>query len=780
MEINELNNKIVIIRDSYKKTLLKNICDFKTLINIKIITLNELKKKYCFDYNKECIYYVCNKYNVVYDIAKTYIENLYYVNNESDNEQIRFLYNLKNELLEKKLIKVNYLFKEFLKNKEILLYNLGYVDKFYSNIFNEIKSFSKVNEYNYENEEGKKILYIADNQEEEISFVASTICNLIKSGIDINKIKLSNVNEEYYFVIKKIFKLFNIPINLKSNYVLSGTFLVNKFKELYSNNMEEVFNKLKIFINTNEDNNIYSQLINIVNDYSFIDDYEKVKQLIYNDIDNTYIKLNKLSNAVEIIDFESIPNNDEYVILINFNEGIIPVNHKDEDYLNDKNKKELNISTSDELNYNDVKNIQNNIKYSKHVMLTCSTHNNSGEIYKSSAYSSLFIDIKKVKITYNDSNSFNKLKLVGLKDENVKFGSISEDLVLLNSTYKDEKYLTYNNQYKKISVDKLKIYLDNHLTLSYTSINDYYKCKFKYYLNYILKINKYEESFEINIGNIYHKILSECFVENYDFNKRFDEEVSKCTYSFNNMEKFFIKKLKKELFYIIDIIKKQSKYTQLNKNMYEKVIIIEVDKNLNINFKGIIDKILYDEINDETIVSIIDYKTGNPSVNIKNINYGIDMQLPIYVYLIKNMREFNNIKIGGFYLQKLLSAYKNDNEKINNLKLQGYTNLDLNIIKYVDSSYKDSSIIKGLKMSKDGFYTYSKVISDDEINNLTALVEEKIKQAGKDIFDASFEINPKSINNQLIGCNNCKYKDICYMNNKDIVILEDLAGDNNE
>ena len=144
------------------------------------------------------------------------------------------------------------------------------------------------------------------------------------------------------------------------------------------------------------------------------------------------------------------------------------------------------------------------------------------------------------------------------------------------------------------------------------------------------------------------------------------------------------------------------------------------------------------------------------------------------------MREFNNIKIGGFYLQKLLSAYKNDNEKINNLKLQGYTNLDLNIIKYVDSSYKDSSIIKGLKMSNDGFYTYSKVISDDEINNLTALVEEKIKQAGKDIFDASFEINPKSINNQLIGCNNCKYKDICYMNNKDIVILEDLAGDNNE
>ena len=44
--------------------------------------------------------------------------------------------------------------------------------------------------------------------EEEVTFVASYICKLINEGVDINKIKLANVKEEYNFTISKIFKLF--------------------------------------------------------------------------------------------------------------------------------------------------------------------------------------------------------------------------------------------------------------------------------------------------------------------------------------------------------------------------------------------------------------------------------------------------------------------------------------------------------------------------------------------------------------------------------------------
>ena len=137
MEVKDLNNKIIIIKDGTKNSLLELINSYGKLMNIKIITLNELKKKYYFDYNKETIYYIVKNYNVNMSIAKKYIENLYYINNDNNNnfEKVKFLYDLKCDLLNNNLIEENELFKIFLTNKNIVLYNLKYVDKFYKNIY---------------------------------------------------------------------------------------------------------------------------------------------------------------------------------------------------------------------------------------------------------------------------------------------------------------------------------------------------------------------------------------------------------------------------------------------------------------------------------------------------------------------------------------------------------------------------------------------------------------------------------------------------------------------
>ena len=77
--------------------------------------------------------------------------------------------------------------------------------------------------------------------------------------------------------------------------------------------------------------------------------------------------------------------------------------------------------------------------------------------------------------------------------------------------------------------------------------------------------------------------------------------------------------------------------------MYEKEIYININERLGIRFKGIIDKIMYEKFNGETIVCIVDYKTGNPNLNLKNVQYGLDMQLPVYIYLFKNFKELDNV-----------------------------------------------------------------------------------------------------------------------------------------
>ena len=64
---------------------------------------------------------------------------------------------------------------------------------------------------------------------------------------------------------------------------------------------------------------------------------------------------------------------------------------------------------------------------------------------------------------------------------------------------------------------------------------------------------------------------------------------------------------------------------------------------------------------------------------------------------------------------------------------------------------------------KDGsFSRYAKLFEKEEQEKLINLTEELILNAGKDILNGKFKIEPKRIDNKNISCGFCKYKDICY------------------
>ena len=71
----------------------------------------------------------------------------------------------------------------------------------------------------------------------------------------------------------------------------------------------------------------------------------------------------------------------------------------------------------------------------------------------------------------------------------------------------------------------------------------------------------------------------------------------------------------------------------LDKNMKEKEVYVNKDRNIKVTFMGKIDKVLYKEEDDITYLVVIDYKTGSTNINLKNMEYGLGLQLPIYLYL---------------------------------------------------------------------------------------------------------------------------------------------------
>ena len=78
-------------------------------------------------------------------------------------------------------------------------------------------------------------------------------------------------------------------------------------------------------------------------------------------------------------------------------------------------------------------------------------------------------------------------------------------------------------------------------------------------------------------------------------------------------------------------------------------------------------------------------------------------------------------------------------------------------------------MIRSLKLNSDGsFYRYSKVIDNEQIDNIISNSDKLIDNVIDNISNAKFDINPKMIDNKNIGCDYCKFKDICFMDNNDI------------
>ena len=57
--------------------------------------------------------------------------------------------------------------------------------------------------------------------------------------------------------------------------------------------------------------------------------------------------------------------------------------------------------------------------------------------------------------------------------------------------------MKYNNKFNGVDKSILYNYLNNSLNLSYSSMDNYYHCAFKFYLSNILKLDYFEETIQI-------------------------------------------------------------------------------------------------------------------------------------------------------------------------------------------------------------------------------------------------------------------------------------------
>ena len=779
------NDSILIVPSQIKEKILTEMDKKSKLFNVKLMEINEFKRKYFFDYTTETIFYVMKHYNYDYEFSLDIINNLYFLSSEIyDHEKLKFLLNIKNELINNNLLIFDNVFKIALENKKIYVYGYDYINNFYKKMFSTLNVNyidQNISKFNHD-------IMEFDTIQDEVIFVANKICELIENKIDLNKIKIINPSSDYNATIKRIFNLFNLPFYFNNNYLIS-TKISNNFFEILSNDIVETLEKLKETISLNDEleQTEYNQIVKICNKYNWCSNFLDIKNNLIYEFSNTKIDIKKEANYIE---FVSLENNffydDEYVFLIGFNQNTYPKTVKDDDFLNDEVKKFLSLETTTEINKINYNILVNKLYSIKNLFISYKLKSPFNSFYRSQIIDDLNLNVVKnynCNIHYSVLND--KLNLATILDNYLKYGEESQDLELLYSNYPSINYKTYNNQYTKIDENLFRKYLNNKLSLSYSSINNFYKCSFRYYMENILNLQISSNEFSLFIGNLFHYILSIMYNEDFNFSDSFETYVNE-NYEFNTYkERFFINKLKKELEFIIDNIKEQDKFTSFDSHKFEQLIKIDLSKDdYDITFKGIIDKISYKKEAGNTLISIIDYKTGNPNLNLNNIIYGIDMQLCIYAYLSSKLKLFANPLLVGIYLQKILNNEININKnkqyitmKQENLKLQGYSNSNESILKVFDNTYTDSKLIKGMKVSSKGFYAYSKVFDQAMLNSILNIVENNIDEARDKILNREFYINPKKIGvKNLIGCENCTYKELCFMTEDNIINLKEYKN----
>lgn len=792
--LNEIeDNSILIIPPNIKTKVLAYINDNSILKSIKIMTFNDLKRGLLFDYNTEAIKATMDHLNVSFEIAKLYITNLYYIDKDKYKEdKLNQLLNLKNYLVEKDYLIIDSLFSELLKSKSaIYVYGFDYITLFNKYLLDKAESYTdiKIIEKKYNNY--KHTIYEFKTIFDEVSFVFENILDLINKGVELDKIYIANYSDDYTFSFKTLANLTGVPVYLKSTTTLYSTAIGSYFLNNLSNNIDNLLYKIRKVFNTDtekENERVYNALTNMLNNYYWCDgNYVDLKELIENDMKKRRVPNLHYEKEVTLTNIiDNTFNDDEYVFLIGFNLGDIPKLKKDEDYINDAIKPDF-LETTEEYNKNIKSTIIKSIKNIKNLIITYKLGTPFKTCEKSYLANDDTLNIEKMdEFVSKYSDDLNLLNLSKSIDKKLKFNTEDKNLSILFSNY-NTTYKTYSNSFSGIDVTKLRERLDDKFIFSYSNISEYYKCPFRFYNNYILKIREYETKLSQFIGSLFHFVLEKCLDGEYLIDEVYDEYIEKHFMEIEDTykNKYFIESLRKEIIFLVDTIKEQQSHSSHTKTMYEHEIVIDINRKIKTKIKGFVDKIL--ALDNSMLV--VDYKTtGSQKIDSTLFEFGLSIQLPIYLYLLENVS--NNIEVAGIYVQHILDLdqiYDPEKdyleEKKKKLKLEGITFDDKDLISKFDDTYEKSQVIKSLSVTKEGSLRHLKnIMSLEERKELTNLMENLIMSCIDNVADGNFKINPIKIDKYADGCDYCPYKDICFRKFKDynIQYIKQNGGEEDE
>lgn len=773
----------IICENHIKTDILNELALNNEFKNYTFLTLKELKQKLSFSVKKQAVIYLSSKLNISPYVAKEYINSLMILHdsfNSKKGEFLKGIYDLldeqdfiiKSDLFISQIKNCHFTFIDYPKTKE-LDYVIGKLNSEFVSLvmLDDVKFSKQLKCHQFGDIEG------------ECAFLFSEIYKLIESGVSVKDIVICNMNNDYEFILNRYVNTYKLPItpNLGNNIISTNE------SKMFFRLIDEGLSFDQILEKLNQafyDKSIVNKIINLINEYdAYL--YNPKDLVLFFQMEFKNIKYNSLhyEEEIKLISQKELNKHlDKHVFFVNFNVEV-PAILKDEAYLLDKEKEALGLDTTQTLNKINKFNLINAFELCKHLTITFSKNHSFNSLIPSPLIKELKMDEVNHKADdypfgYDKVND--DLYMSKAYDNFYKFNE--NNIILKNHIYDGFLHNTYDNRYKAINKKIIEEIYENGLTLSYTDMHTYLQCPFKFYCKKILNIDEFESTLSARLGTYAHGILQDFETKDalFDFEESalnwLEDDQRRNGLVHTSKELYFFNKFKNHIKYVIERIKAHKCHTKLGNALSEKKFDIKLYDN-KLTFKGYIDKVLYS--NDLEYVAIIDYKTGTDKASLNNLIYGENLQLPVYIYLLKNDKSFANSKIVGVYLQKIDIIIPEKNDKLsdldqinNNLRYEGYT--DNEYVDILDDTKGDH--LKNFSLKNDGSVSAKSLIFDQiDVEELYKIVEEKIDYTFKGIMNADFRITDNVIGNETVSCKYCKFKDVCFKTYKDKVYLQKVT-----
>ena len=779
-DLDHLDHSLIICTDSYKKAILDEFYRMKRICDVKFINKAEYLKKYCFDHDISALKYLKDEYGLSISNAREIMENLRFVEDkEYHNEKLDLLVKYKRELDEKGLLIYDPLFRNALKERKLIVSGYGELLKEEERLFEgEIMPFAY--------EEKKYRIAHFNDIEEEVAYLYDGIDDLLEEGVDIAHIHVLGYSRDYESYFKRFNAYYGFTVEVRNDDPLLSSKAANDLlKMIDTKDRKKIYESLK-----DQDDPVSRKLIGLINAYPEYD-LKQIRDFLIDDLKHMKIDSDAYVNVVKCDEFFDRFEDGDHVFLIGFSDAV-PALKRDTDYITDSIADLVNVSKTEEKNALIRKNARAYLSMIDDLRISYCEKSP----FRQYEISNLFGSDEYELIEGDDgihARDYDHLRYGQYLDQFCRYNTVDEKLKDLYQVFMDEDHLSYSNRFSGLNDEQLDGI--GKVTLSFSSMDRFYRCAFAYYIENILSLNEYEDTFYTLAGTLCHEVLKDLYMKkDFDFEQSWEKNLKKLNKKgsafADEKELHFISKIKEELKQDVDIIRKQRSMTGFEKIVCENGF--RVDLSDQVAFKGYIDKLMYHEEKDGAYVSVVDYKTGN-SIRIqkKLMPYGLGLQLPSYMYLLKNDPGFSKpIFFCGFYLQHLICGDLNydedkDREQIKeeSMKLEGFTSDDTDRLRYNDRSIENnnSKMIKGLRFKNDGsFYGSAPVLSDGEMQGMIDNVDEKIREASKRILEGDYQIDPKQIDGKNVSCEYCPYNVLCYKRSSDLKIITTGKGDEND